>query len=171
MKLYVMHRLLGNGGFDLFFLFANISFWLWMCVFLLLWKRWKAQYKPMVKGYPISFNLEGGLSDCLAVYNYLFIPFVIRRCIMYRSSKIFLWLLRFFWTLQSVFSEYNSQKQLWKYLKVLSSFFLTSWLILNKFFLFFLIDKGEGEQGKSYKCVSLYVNMVSSVTCAFHFNF
>ena len=75
------------------------------------------------------------------------------------------------WTLQSVFSEYNSQKQLWKYLKVLSSFFLTSWLILNKFFLFFLIDKGEGEQGKSYKCVSLYVNMVSSVTCAFHFNF
>ena len=86
MKLYVMHRLLGNGGFDLFFLFANISFWLWMCVFLLLWKRWKAQYKPMVKGYPISFNLEGGVSDCLAVYNYLFIPFVIRRCIMYRSA-------------------------------------------------------------------------------------
>ena len=41
------------------------------------------------------------------------------------------------WTFESVFSEYNSQKQLWKYLKVLSSFSLTSWLILNKLFLSF----------------------------------
>ena len=48
MKLYVMHRLLGNGGFDLFFLFASTSFWLWMYVFLLFWKSWKAQYKPMI---------------------------------------------------------------------------------------------------------------------------
>ena len=93
----------------------------------------------------------------------------VQKCMM-RSASIFYW-WDDLWTLQSVFSEYNSQKQLWKYLKVLSSF-MTSWLILNKLFLsFFFIDKCEGEQGKPYKCVSLYVNMVSSVTCAFHFNF
>ena len=130
MKLYVMHRLLGNGGFDLFFLFASICFWLWMCVFLLLWKSWKAQYKPWL-AYPISFIPEGGLSYCPAVYNYLFIPYV-QKC----NKSIFDW-WDGLWTLQSVFSEYTSQKQLWKYLKVLPSFFLTSWLILNKLFLSF----------------------------------
>ena len=131
--------------------------------------------KPNTKqwlAYAISFNLEGGLSYCLAVYNYLFIPLSSGGASCTEMQKSFFDWWDSLWTLQSVFSEYNSQKQLWKYFKVLSSFFLTSWLILNKLFLsFFFIDKCEGERGKSYKCVSLYVNMVSSVTCAFHFSF
>ena len=129
--------------------------------------------KPNTKqwlAYAISFNLEGGLSYCLAVYNFHFIPLSSGGASCTEVQKSFFDWWDGLWTLQSVFSEYSSQKQLWKYLKVLSSFFLTSWLILTKFFLFF-IDKLEEEQGKSYKCVSLYVNMVSSVPCAFHFNF
>ena len=78
--------------------------------------------------YPLS-QREGYHTAMQSII--LFIPYV-QKC---NKSIIDWW--DGLWTLQSVFSEYNSQKQLWKYLKVLSSFFLTSWLILNKLFLSF----------------------------------
>ena len=91
--------------------------------------------------YPISFNPEGRLSYCLAVYNFHVIPLSSGDASCREVQKSFFDIWDGLWTLQSVFSEYNSQKQLWKYLKVLSFFFLTSWLILNKlFFLFLLIN-------------------------------
>ena len=78
--------------------------------------------------YPLAWR-EGYHTAMQSII--LFIPYV-QKC---NKSIIDWW--DGLWTLQSVFSEYNSQKQLWKYLKVLSSFFLTSWLILNKLFLSF----------------------------------
>jgi len=95
---------------------------------------WREGYDTALQSIIIS------LSPCYQEVHH------VQKCMM-RSASIFYW-WDDLWTLQSVFSEYNSQKQLWKYLKVLSSFFMTSWLILNKLFLsfFFLLINVKGSK-------------------------
>ena len=137
MKLSVMHRLLGNGGFDLFFLFASYLFLVMNACFPFILKKVESPIQTNDWHIPYALTQREGYPTALqSIIIYLSlchqeVPHV-QKC----KKSLFDW-WDGLWTLQCVFSEYNSQKQLWKYLKVLSSFFLTSWLILNKLFLSF----------------------------------
>ena len=71
MKLYVMHRLLGNGGFDLFFL-LQVSVFGYECVFSFYSEKVGKPNTNQWLAYPTSFIPEGGLSYCHAVYNSLY---------------------------------------------------------------------------------------------------
>ena len=135
MNLYVMHRLLGNGGFDLFFLFASYLFLVMNLCFPFILKKvgspiqtndWHIPY-PLTQGEGYHTALQSiisTLSLCHQEVHYV-----------QKYNKSFFDWGDCLWILQSIVSEYNSQKQLWKYLKVLCSFFLTSLPILNKLFL------------------------------------